>query len=161
MHGGRIWFKSEGRGKGTCFTFTIPRREPLAPVEDIKYLKNFIRKDADENSILLVDDNARNRRLFHDILVRLGYDIFLATNGREAVEMAKNLQPTLILMDTEMPVMDGIEATRAIRACEETKDIPVIALTSYVMKSDKDKILACGCNDFITKPVDIQLLLKR
>jgi two-component system cell cycle response regulator DivK len=110
--------------------------------------------------ILIVEDEPRNLKLFSDLLTRFGYEIFQATDGEMGVESSRTTKPDLILMDIMMPRMDGLEATRIIKADATTKHIPIVALTSFAMKGDRERTLEAGCNAYIAKPVDIQELLK-
>jgi CheY-like chemotaxis protein len=109
--------------------------------------------------ILLVEDNELNRDMLSRRLTRNGYEIVIAVDGQEGVDKALSMKPSLILMDMSLPVIDGWEATRRIKADPATKAIPVIALTAHAMAQDKEKAMAAGCDDFDTKPVDIQRLL--
>lgn len=109
--------------------------------------------------ILLVEDNEMNRDMLSRRLERRGYQVLIAEDGAAGVSMARADSPDLILMDMSLPVMDGWEATRQIKAAPETKDIPVIALTAHAMAGDEEKALAAGCNDYETKPVDLPRLL--
>ena len=109
--------------------------------------------------ILLVEDNEMNRDMLSRRLVRNGYEIVIAVDGQEGVDKALSEKPNLILMDMSLPVIDGWEATRRVKADPATRDIPVIALTAHAMAQDKEKAMAAGCDDFDTKPVDIQRLL--
>jgi CheY-like chemotaxis protein len=109
--------------------------------------------------ILLVEDNEMNRDMLSRRLARNGYDIVVAVDGQEGVDKALSEKPGLILMDMSLPVIDGWEATRKIKADPATRDIPVIALTAHAMAQDKERALAAGCDDFDTKPVDIQRLV--
>ncbi len=111
--------------------------------------------------ILLVEDNEMNRDMLSRRLARKGYEVVLAVDGGEGVAMAKSQQPDLILMDMSLPVLDGWEATRAIRAEPATRAIPIIALTAHAMDGDRAKALEAGCNDFDTKPVDLPRLLEK
>ena len=104
--------------------------------------------------ILLVEDNPVNRRLAVFLLRSQGYQVREATTALEALEMLKNERPDLIVMDIQLPGMDGLEATKKIKAQPETADIPVLAVTSYAMKGDRENALAAGCVGYITKPVD-------
>jgi len=106
------------------------------------------------NKILIVEDNEKNLKLFSVIIKSLGYAILTAMNGEEGVSMAKENAPDLILMDIQMPVMDGITALNMLKSDERTKNIPVIALTSYAMAGDKEKFLGLGFSDYISKPID-------
>ena len=110
--------------------------------------------------ILVVEDEPKNLKLVCDLLQACGYTTIEATDGKQGVELAKARKPDLILMDIQMPVMDGLEATRILKADTTTKDIPVLALTSYAMKGDEERILEAGCNGYLAKPFDIQELLK-
>ena len=110
--------------------------------------------------ILIVEDDSRNLTLFRDLLQRFGYATIEATNGKEGVRLAREHIPNLILMDIQLPVMDGIEATKILKSDVETKEIPVLALTSYAMKGDKEKILKAGCDEYLAKPIDVRELLK-
>jgi two-component system, cell cycle response regulator DivK len=110
--------------------------------------------------ILVVEDEPRNLKLIRDLLHVTGYETLEATDGRQGVELARAHKPDLILMDISMPIMDGIEATKALKADAETKNIPIIALTSHAMKGDEDKIRAAGCDGYLTKPIDTREFLK-
>ena len=104
--------------------------------------------------ILCVEDNEDNIYMLERQLKRAGFEVLIARDGAEGVAMAAAEQPELILMDMGLPVLDGSEATRRIKAAPETKHIPVIALTANAMTGDKEKALAAGCDDFDTKPVE-------
>jgi len=112
------------------------------------------------NVVLIVDDDPRSMKLTYDLLNVFGYQTLAATNGSQAVAMAKNYKPDLILMDIQMPVMDGLSAARLIKADITTGDIPIVATTAYAMKDDEEKVMEAGCNGYITKPIDIQVLLR-
>ena len=109
--------------------------------------------------ILYVEDNDDNIYMLERRLKRAGFDVVIARDGAQGVAMALTEQPALILMDLGLPVLDGSEATRQIKAAPETKHIPVIALTSNAMTGDREKALAAGCDDFDTKPVELSRLL--
>ena len=109
--------------------------------------------------ILYVEDNDDNIYMLERRLKRAGFDVVIARDGAQGVAMAVAEQPALILMDLGLPVLDGSEATRQIKAAPETKHIPIIALTSNAMTGDREKALAAGCDDFDTKPVDMARLL--
>jgi len=109
--------------------------------------------------ILLVEDNEMNRDMLSRRLKRRGYEIIIATDGQSGIEMAKSEAPDLILMDMSLPVIDGWEATRTLKAAEGTKDIPVIALTAHAMSTDREKAIAAGCDDYDTKPIELERLL--
>jgi len=109
--------------------------------------------------ILLVEDNEMNRDMLSRRLARNGYEVVIAVDGEEGVAKAAAERPRLILMDMSLPVVDGWEATRRVKADPATRAIPVIALTAHAMAQDKEKALAAGCDDFDTKPVDLPRLL--
>ncbi len=103
--------------------------------------------------ILIVEDNEINRKLFERIVSSMGHETLTANNGREGIEVAAENLPDLVLMDIKMPVMDGSEALKALKAGEKTKKIPVIAVTAYAMKGDRERFLAEGFTGYIAKPV--------
>ena len=105
--------------------------------------------------ILVVEDNEKNMKLFRDVLQAKGYDTLEATSGEQAVELATEHVPDLILMDVQLPGIDGIEALGRIRADEQTKAIPVVALTAQAMSGDRERFLESGFNGYISKPVDV------
>lgn len=105
--------------------------------------------------ILIVEDDKKNMILFNDILQFKGYSILQAVDGRMGVDLAKEHRPDLILMDIQLPVLDGLEATRIIKSDETCKNIPVIALTALVMSGDREKIIEAGCDDYISKPINL------
>jgi two-component system cell cycle response regulator DivK len=109
--------------------------------------------------ILLVEDNEMNRDMLSRRLVRKGYEAVLAFDGQAGVDMAGSETPDLILMDMSLPVLDGWEATRRIKATPATSHIPVIALTAHAMSGDRDKAIEAGCDDYDTKPIDLARLL--
>jgi len=108
--------------------------------------------------LLIVEDNELNLDMLSRRLTRLGYDIVSAEDGEQGVAMAGSEHPDLIVMDMSLPVLDGWEATRRLKAAPETMGIPVIALTAHAMASDREKALEAGCDDYDTKPVDIDRL---
>ena len=109
--------------------------------------------------ILLVEDNEMNRDMLSRRLVRNGHEVSIAIDGQQGVDMALSLLPDLILMDLSLPVIDGWEATRRVRANDATRGIPVIALTAHAMAGDREKAMEAGCDDYDTKPVEITRLL--
>ncbi len=111
--------------------------------------------------ILLVEDNEMNRDMLSRRLERKGYTIVMALDGQQAVDMAASEAPALILMDMSLPVIDGWEATRRIKADERTKHIPIIALTAHAMQGDEEKAREAGCDDYDTKPVELPRLLEK
>ena len=104
--------------------------------------------------VLLVEDNEVNRRLAEFLLRSAGYQVVEAATAQEAFEILKTDRPDLILMDVQLPGMDGLEATKKIKENPATRDIPVVAITSYAMKGDREKALAAGCVGYISKPID-------
>jgi CheY-like chemotaxis protein len=111
--------------------------------------------------ILYVEDNDDNVYMLKNRLSRAGFTVIIATNGAQGVAMATSEQPDLILMDLTLPDIDGEEVTRRIKADPATEHIPVIALTANAMSGDREKALAAGCDDFDTKPVELQRLLEK
>ncbi|MGH8992598.1 MAG: response regulator [Acidimicrobiia bacterium] len=109
--------------------------------------------------ILLVEDNEMNRDMLSRRLERRGYEVIVAMDGEEGVARAKAEAPDLVLMDMSLPVLDGWEATRQLKAAPETKSIPIVALTAHAMAGDREKALEAGCDDFDTKPIDLPRLL--
>jgi two-component system, cell cycle response regulator DivK len=109
--------------------------------------------------ILLVEDNEMNRDMLSRRLVRNGHEVVIAIDGQQGVNMALSERPDLILMDMSLPVIDGWEATRQVRANDVTRKIPVIALTAHAMSGDREKAIEAGCDDYDTKPVEITRLL--
>ena len=113
------------------------------------------------NKILLVEDNEMNRDMLTRRLERKGFEVIIAVDGQQGVDMAGSESPALILMDLSLPVIDGWEATRLIKADPATQNIPVIALTAHAMAGDEQKAREAGCDDYDTKPVDIKRLLEK
>jgi two-component system, cell cycle response regulator DivK len=109
--------------------------------------------------ILYVEDNDDNIYVFENRLRRSGFNVIIARDGAEGVDMARAQQPDLIVMDLSLPVLDGWEATRRIKAAPETRHIPVIALSANAMAGDRESALAAGCDDFDTKPLELPRLL--
>lgn len=113
------------------------------------------------HTVLLVEDNELNRDMLSRRLTRKGYRILCAEDGEQGVDLARRERPDLILMDMSLPVLDGWEATRRLKAAEDTRTIPVIALTAHAMSGDAERAFAAGCDDFDTKPVDLERLLDK
>src|SRR5947209_814196 len=111
--------------------------------------------------ILLVEDNEANRDSLSRHLKRKGYEVILAADGREGLAAARAGAPDLILMDMSLPLLDGWEATRQLKAAPETGLIPIIALTAHAMSGDREKALGAGCDDYDTKPIDLERLLTK
>lgn len=114
-----------------------------------------------QKQVLLVEDNDDNRMIFATILDHFGYDVVQAPNGRDGVDMAEQHRPDLIIMDISLPVMDGLEATRRIRANPNTATIPVLAVTAHTRDCDRDRVIDAGCNDYLAKPVEPRKLVQR
>ena len=113
------------------------------------------------SKVLLVEDNEMNRDMLLRRLERKGFEVAIAVDGQAGVDMASSTSPDLILMDLSLPVMDGWEATRRIKADPATNNIPVIALTAHAMKEDEQKARDAGCDDYDTKPVNLNRLLEK
>jgi CheY-like chemotaxis protein len=111
--------------------------------------------------LLLVEDNEMSRDMLSRRLARRGYEVAVAVDGAQGVEMARTERPDLVLMDLSLPVIDGWEATRRIKAGEETRHLPVIGLTAHAMASDREKALDAGCDDYDTKPIELERLLQK
>ncbi|OMH32681.1 response regulator [Motiliproteus sp. MSK22-1] len=108
--------------------------------------------------ILIIEDEPRNMKLVRDALVLTGYKTEEAYNGEEGVKLAKACNPVLILMDLQMPVMDGLEATQKLKADPATLNIPIIALTALAMKGDEERVRAAGCDGYLSKPIRLSEL---
>jgi len=111
--------------------------------------------------LLLVEDNEMNRDMLSRRLARKGYDVLLAVDGNEGLQKARTDAPDLILMDMSLPVLDGWEATRQLKADNATKAIPIIALTAHAMSGDRERALSVGCDDYDTKPIELPRLLEK
>ncbi len=111
--------------------------------------------------ILLVEDNELNRDMLSRRLARRGFEVVLAVDGQEGIEKAQSEAPDLVLMDMSLPRLDGWEASRRLKADEATARIPIIALTAHAMRGDREKALDAGCDDYDTKPVDLNRLLEK
>lgn len=111
--------------------------------------------------ILLIEDDEMNRDSLTRLLRRRGYELLVAHDGAEGVVLGQSEMPDLILMDMSLPVLDGWEATRQLKAAPDTQDIPIIALTAHAMAADRDKALAAGCDDYDSKPIELERLLPK
>ena len=112
-------------------------------------------------TILVIEDNETNRDMLSRRLARKGYEVLIAVDGVEGVAVARAKAPDLILMDMSLPILDGWEATRRLKANPATRTIPVIALTAHAMAGDREKALDAGCDEYETKPVEFQRLLSK
>ena len=109
--------------------------------------------------LLLVEDNEMNRDMLSRRLIRRGYEVAIAVDGDQGLTMAQSEKPDLVLMDMSLPVIDGWEATRRIKSSEETRHLPVIGLTAHAMTGDREKALEAGCDDYDTKPIELERLI--
>jgi two-component system, cell cycle response regulator DivK len=111
--------------------------------------------------ILIVEDNEMNRDMLSRRLIRRGYEVIMAIDGEQGIAVARSECPDLILMDMSLPVVDGWEATRRLKAEPQTRKIPVIGLTAHAMAGDREKVIDAGCDDYDTKPVELPRLLQK
>ena len=111
--------------------------------------------------ILLVEDNEMNRDMLSRRLQRRGFEVIIAVDGKAGIEAAETQSPDLILMDMSLPLIDGWDATRQLKSNPATQHIPVVALTAHAMDGEREKALAAGCNDYDTKPVELERLLQK
>jgi CheY-like chemotaxis protein len=111
--------------------------------------------------ILIVEDNEMNRDMLSRRLIRRGYEVVMAIDGEQGINAAKSEYPDLILMDMSLPVVDGWEATRRLKAEPQTRGIPIIGLTAHAMAGDREKVIGAGCDDYDTKPVELPRLLQK
>jgi PAS domain S-box-containing protein len=175
LHEGGVSFESEV-GKGSRFTVAVPGMRQkrvqsterplsvtdcqLAAVNSDAQLAESRERAPDSQLILLAEDNEANIETISNYLLSAGYRLVLAKNGREAIHMAQQHKPTLILMDIQMPEMDGLSATAQIRSHSDTATIPIIALTALAMPGDREKCLAAGASAYMIKPVSFKQLVK-
>ncbi|MBI4389901.1 MAG: response regulator [Nitrospinae bacterium] len=111
--------------------------------------------------ILLVEDNEMNRDMLTRRLLKKGFEVVIAEDGNEGVKLARERAPELILMDMSLPVMDGWEATRLLKAAPETRAIPILGLSAHAMTGDRERALTAGCDDYDTKPIDFNRLMSK
>jgi two-component system cell cycle response regulator DivK len=116
--------------------------------------------EMDQKKILIVEDNELNMKLFHDLLEVHGYTTLQTKDGREALQLAREHRPDLILMDIQLPEVSGLEVTKWIKADDDLKSIPVIAVTAFAMKGDEEKIRSGGCEAYIAKPISVNSFLE-
>ncbi len=165
LHGGSVALESTF-GEGSRFTISLPMLQDEARLllpDKQETLPSSLSTDdqaSPHSLILLVDDNESNAAGMGDYLRARGYRVLVAHNGIEAIEMSRKHRPDLILMDIQMPIMDGLEAIRRIRAIEEQASVPIIALTSMAMPGDRERCLAAGANDYLPKPVSMRSLVQ-
>ena len=166
LHGGQVTAESEV-GKGSCFTFALPYvpSQPIASESKLTStdLQDSLSRDVQpENAIapliLLAEDNEANIQTFTSYLNAINYRVIVAKNGEEAVAMAKANSPDIILMDIQMPIMDGLEAIGQIRSDTKFASVPIIALTALAMESDRERCLAAGANEYLSKPIKLKQL---
>jgi two-component system cell cycle response regulator DivK len=112
------------------------------------------------HTVLLVDDDAHNRKIFETVLVRAGFAVVIATGGDEALEKVKEVLPDLVLMDLSIPVIDGWECTRRLKADPVTRGVQIIALTAHAMRGDEERALAAGCDGYLSKPISPRKLVE-
>ncbi len=163
MHGGAITVESQ-IGQGSRFTVSLPwhismsdsMETPLIPFESPAAASH----PNNKTLILVVEDNAMNRKVFCQMLNLAGYRTITAPDGATAIDAARTHQPSLILMDIQMPGMNGVEATRRIRSDAELQAIPIIAVTALTMPGDRERCMAAGANEYVSKPMDMKQLLK-
>lgn len=165
LHAGGIHLESEV-GKGSRFTVSLPLSSPLIGKQERQMGERARRErstcvpKSDSAIILLAEDNETNIITVRDFLQSRGYQVLVSRNGHEAIQRAKENLPDLILMDIQMPELDGLEATQRIRAQKELRDIPIVALTALAMPGDRERILLAGANDYLAKPVGLLHLLQ-
>lgn len=164
MHGGNVQVETE-LGKGSRFTVSLPWQSQVSVPAETKQINTEASvKSAEPNSqgiVLLVEDNASNVETISDYLRFKGYTLVIASNGIEALVKAEEINPDLILMDIQMPVMDGLEATRRLRADPRFTSTPIIALTALAMTGDRERCIEAGATDYLSKPVSLKELTKK
>uniref|UniRef100_UPI00387EE07D PAS domain-containing hybrid sensor histidine kinase/response regulator n=1 Tax=Pseudanabaena galeata TaxID=1112103 RepID=UPI00387EE07D len=166
LHGGQVTAESEV-GKGSCFTFVLPyipsqpsisKSEPTSTDLQDSLSQDVQTENAIAPLILLAEDNEANIQTFTSYLNAINYRVIVAKNGEEAVAMAKANSPDIILMDIQMPIMDGLEAISQIRSDTKFASVPIIALTALAMEGDRERCLAAGANEYLSKPIKLKQL---
>jgi signal transduction histidine kinase/ActR/RegA family two-component response regulator len=168
LMGGRLWMESV-QGQGSVFHFTLPCREVVKPVAAVSPQIPVAPQPDDTGAaprrVLLVEDNLVNQKLAMALLKRGGYHVTVANNGLEAVQACATQSFSVVLMDMQMPVMDGLEATRTIRQNEAQQagrsHVPIVAMTANAMRGDREACLEAGMDDYLSKPIDAPLLQER
>ncbi|MBE9033200.1 response regulator, partial [filamentous cyanobacterium LEGE 11480] len=159
LHGGQVGVVSQV-GHGSCFFIDLPTTdETLRPCVMADPRVALMPSQALSPLILLAEDNAANSCTVSGYLSAKGYRVLLAQNGQEAIELAQAENPDLILMDIQMPIVDGFEAMTRIRQAQESAEIPIIALTALAMERDRRRCLDSGANDYLSKPIKLQQLV--
>ena len=119
-----------------------------------------VSRGVSDKTVLVVEDNDLNMKLFHDLLEAHGYQILQTKNGLEALKLAREHHPDLILMDIQLPEVSGLEVTKWLKEDEDLRDIPVVAVTAFAMKGDEEKIREGGCEAYIAKPISVASFLE-
>jgi CheY-like chemotaxis protein len=160
LHGGKVSVESKVNG-GSRFTVILPWQAEKTPEKSVLLPASQDLPQRDSGGVvLIVEDTEVVAQLISDYLRHKGYRTFIASNGREGVLLARQKRPQIILMDVMMPIMNGLDAARAIRDDPSLQEIPIIGLTALAMPSDREECLKAGMNDHIPKPVQMQELLK-
>ena len=165
LHGGSIAVESDV-GKGSRFTVSLPWKEmdnskktaPHLPIPPSPYPPNSLPPQPAPRTILIAEDHETNLQMLAEYFLTKGYQVITARNGKKAVERAQKSHPDLLMLDIQMPEMDGLEAIRRIRADEAIKTIPIIAVTALVMPGDRERCLDAGANAYLSKPVRLREL---